>query len=155
MKRAAPVFFRLMSLALFLVFIAPQGAPALSLQDRETIWKNNGAVAGIQQFRFGMVDWEGSSVAVEGIALLSGSSVSARLVARRAARSDARRKLLLLLYELRYGLPEKLEAIEVSGQVVTGHIDFQGLRGGEYVVGLTLPLERLMDECVLFGARIR
>ncbi len=128
---------------------------ALSGEALNRIWENNGAVQGIQEFRFGMVDWVGGTVAVEGKVPIRSASVQSRLVARRLARTDARRQLLLLLYELRYGLPEKLQSIEVSGRVVEGHIDFQGIRGSDYVVGLTLPLDRLLDECVLFGATVR
>lgn len=130
-------------------------ASALTGETLQRIWENNGAVEGIQEFRFGMVDWVGGTVAVEGMAPLSSASAQARLVARKAARTDARRRLLLLLYELRYGLPERLESIEVSGRVVEGHVDFQGIRGSKYLVGLTLPLDRLLDECLLFGATVR
>lgn len=145
----------LLSLAGGILCVGVSPVAALSKEALQTIWENNGAAEGIQEFRFGMVDWVGGTVAVEGMAPLVSSSAQARLLARKAARTDARRRLLLLLYELRYGLPEKLQAIEVTGRVVEGHVDFQGVRGGHYVVGLTLPLERLLDECVLFGATVR
>ena len=68
---------------------------------------------------------------------------------------EAKKRLLLLLYEIRYGLPERLRSIEVSGSVVEGHVDFAGVREGRYVLEVTLPLARLFDECVLFEAVVR
>ncbi len=151
MRRLAAL--ALLSAAFFV--LSSGAASALSKSDLERIWRNNGAVEGIQTFRFGLVDWAGGSASVEGTALLRDSSAQAGLLARRGAASDARKRLLLLLYEIRYGLPERLKSIEVSGTVVEGHVDYAGIRGDRYVVGVTLPLERLFDECVLFEAVLR
>jgi hypothetical protein len=128
---------------------------ALSEADLDRIWRNNGAVEGIQAFRFGHVDWAGRSVSVEGSALVKDGAPQSRLLARRGAALDAKRKLLLLLYEIRYGLPERLRSIEVSGRVVEGHVDYAAVEGDRYVLSVTLPLERLFDECVLFDATVR
>jgi len=128
---------------------------AVTSDELERIWKNNGSVEGVQDFRFGHVDWLGYSVAVEGKAPVAGSAPSAKLLAQRAAITDARRNLLLLLYEIRYGLPEKLHSIDISGKVVEPFIDFARISGGTYEVGLTLPLDRLLDECVVFGVTVR
>ncbi|MDO9508450.1 MAG: hypothetical protein Q7I97_03765 [Thermovirgaceae bacterium] len=138
------------------LFLGFSGAAlAISPLNMEKIWKNNGAVEGIQEFRFGLVDWTGLTVSVEGVAPLKGALPSARLLGQRAALTDARRNLLLLLYELRFGLPEKLESIEVSGRIAEAHIDFERVKDENYIVGLTLPLEKLLDECVIFGAVVR
>ena len=66
---------------LLLALLAPS-AWALSESDLARIWRNNGSVDGIQAFRFGLVDWPGRSVSVEGMALLRDGSAQARLLAR-------------------------------------------------------------------------
>ncbi len=143
------------TLALLLLPLLPLSAWALSEADLSRIWRNNGSVEGIQIFRFGLVDWSGRSASVEGAVPLRDSSAQARLLARQGASLEAKKRLLLLLYEIRYGLPERLRSIDVSGSVVEGHIDFAGVREGRYVLEVTLPLERLFDECVLFEAVVR
>lgn len=143
------------ALALLLLPLLSLSAWALAEADLSRIWRNNGSVEGIQVFRFGLVDWSGRSVSVEGAVPLRNDSAQARLLARRGASLEAKKRLLLLLYEIRYGLPERLRSIEVSGSVVEGHVDFAGVREGRYVLEVTLPLERLFDECVLFEAVVR
>ncbi len=143
------------TLALLLLPFLSLSAGALSEADLSRIWRNNGSVEGIQIFRFGLVDWSGRSALVEGAVPLRDSSAQARLLARQGASLEAKKRLLLLLYEIRYGLPERLRSIDVSGSVVEGHVDFAGVREGRYVLEVTLPLERLFDECVLFEAVVR
>ncbi|QTX32229.1 hypothetical protein KAR29_13125 [Aminithiophilus ramosus] len=143
------------TLALLLLPFLSLSAGALSEADLSRIWRNNGSVEGIQIFRFGLVDWSGRSASVEGAVPLRDSSAQARLLARQGASLEAKKRLLLLLYEIRYGLPERLRSIDVSGSVVEGHVDFAGVREGRYVLEVTLPLERLFDECVLFEAVVR
>jgi hypothetical protein len=149
---------RRLSLVLSVLVMSVTLAPAafgVSQEDLDRIWVNNGAVEGIQEFRFGYVDWVGSSISVEGKAPISGASPSARILAGRAAVTDARRNLLLLLYEMRYGFPERLESIDISGKVVEPHIDSERIHEGNLEISLTLPLERLLDECVIFSASVR
>jgi hypothetical protein len=141
----------LMAASLFL----PVPSFAISQSDLETIWRNNGAVEGVQEFRFGYVDWVGLSVSVDGKGQLRNNSAPARIMAQRAAVTDARRNLLLLLYEIRYGLPARLESIDISGKVVEPHIDSERIVEDRYEIGITLPLERLLDECVIFSATVR
>jgi len=143
------------TLVLAAAVFCPRAALAVTQDEVDAIWKNNGAVEGVQEFRFGYVDWRGGSVTVEGREPLRGSSPSAKLLARRAAVTDARRNLLLLLYEIRYGLPEKLQSIEISGEIGETHIDSERIQGGEFIVELTVPLDVLLNECVIFSADIR
>lgn len=144
-----------LSALILMMAMAPDVSLAISHEDLDRIWINNGAVEGIQEFRFGYVDWVGASVSVEGSAPIKGVSPAARILAGRAAVTDARRNLLLLLYEMRYGLPEKLESIDISGKIVEPHIDSERIRDGNLEISLTLPLERLLDECVIFSASVR
>jgi len=141
---------------LMLAFLAasPDYSEAVSQEDLNRIWRNNGAVEGIQEFRFGLVDWQGGMVSVNGRAPLKVQTPSARLLARRAALTDARRNLLLLLFELRYGLPERIESIEIEGRVTEAHVDFSRITGDTYEIGLTLPLDMLLDKCVIFSASV-
>lgn len=129
---------------------------ARSLSEREllTIWRANGAVQGVQEFQFGVVDWEGRTVAVTGASPL-GSGSQGRLLAKRQAVADAQRNLLYLLYELRYGLPERLASIAVEGHVVMGHIDRQGEEADRYVVEVSMPLQRFLEECVVWKAKVQ
>ncbi|HDQ92629.1 MAG TPA: hypothetical protein ENN89_00745 [Synergistetes bacterium] len=147
------------SLALVILLAASLSFPASSLaisrSDMETIWRNNGAVEGVQEFRFGYVDWIGSSVSVEGKGPIRNNSGPAKILAQKAAVTDGRRNLLLLLYEIRYGLPARLESIDISGKVVEPHIDSEMIIGDEYKISITLPLERLLEECVIFSATVR
>ncbi|MEA3508369.1 MAG: hypothetical protein U9R40_05595, partial [Synergistota bacterium] len=55
-------------LALFVLAVAlcPRTAQAVTQTDVDAIWLNNGAVEGVQEFRFGWVDWRGGSVSVTG-----------------------------------------------------------------------------------------
>jgi len=136
------------------------GAPAaearkLSEGEIRTIWRANGAVPGVQEFQFGVVDWESRTAAVTGRSSPEASTPSGRLLAKRQAVADAQRNLLYLLYELRYGLPERISSIEVEGHVVMGHIDYQGEEGSRYVVEVSLPLHRLLEECVIWKARVK
>lgn len=144
-----------LSVLVLMAAMTPAASFAISQEDMDRIWTNNGAVEGIQEFRFGFVDWVGASVSVEGSAPIKGVTPLARILAGRAAVTDARRNLLLLLYEIRYGLPEKLESIDISGKVVEPHIDSERIRDGNLEISLTLPLERLLDECVIFSASVR
>lgn len=149
-----PRLHLVLSVLALMVTVTP-AAFGISQKDLDRIWMNNGAVEGIQEFRFGYVDWVGASVSVEGSAPINGVSPSARILAGRAAVTDARRNLLLLLYEMRYGFPERLESIDISGKVVEPHIDSERIHEGNLEISLTLPLERLLDECVIFSASVR
>ncbi len=144
-------------LALFVlaVVLCPGTAQAVTQTDVDAIWLNNGAVEGVQEFRFGWVDWRGGSVSVTGEEPVRGSSPGQKLLARRAALTDARRNLLLLLYEIRYGLPEKLQSIEISGEIGETHIDSERISNKKYIVELTVPLDVLLNECVIFSAEVR
>jgi len=144
-----------LSVLILMATMVPAVSFAISQKDLNSIWVNNGAVDGIQEFRFGYVDWIGSSISVDGKAPINGASPSARILAGRAAVTDARRNLLLLLYEIRYGLPERLESIDISGKVVEPHIDSERINDGNLEISLTLPLERLLDECVIFSASVK
>ncbi len=77
------------------------------------------------------------------------------MLAKRAALSDARRNLLYLLYEIRYGLPENYTSIEVEGEVVDGQVDFQGLANGFYTVELTTSLEQFFSETKILRSSVR
>ena len=115
---------KVLGVAVFLLVLggAAQAAP-LSEGDIVRIWRNNGAVQGVQEFHFGVVDWPNRVVAVEGRGPVPWSTEpNARLLARRHAVADAQRRLLYLLYELRYGLPRGIDSIAVEGHVVIGHI---------------------------------
>ena len=115
-----------------------------------------GVVTGIvQEFQFGMVDWESRTVAVVGRSTPEATTPAGKLLAKRQAVADAQRNLLYLLYELRYGLPERLSSIKVEGQVVMGHIDRQGEEDHRYVVEVSLPLHRLLEECVIWKAQVQ
>ena len=83
-------------LLLLLLFLPSLAEGALTEDQLRTIWRNNGAVEGIQVFRYGVVDWQGGSVAAEGRAPVRSPSPSSRLLAKRAALTDARRNLLFL-----------------------------------------------------------
>jgi hypothetical protein len=130
-------------------------ASSLSDQEMRKIWLNNGAVQGEQAFQFGVVDWISGTVFVEGSSPLMGNTPQGKLLAGRRAVVQAQKKLLYLLYELRYGLPRRIASIEVEGQVVMGHVDRRGVRNGDYVVEVALPLRRLLEECVLWKATVR
>ncbi len=130
------------------------GAEGFSTREIAQIWRNNGAFEGEQVFQFGTVDWIGQSVFVEGASPLMSVTSQGRLLARKRALVQAQKKLLYLLYEVRYGLPERVAAIEVEGHVVMGHVDRQGVEKGQYVVEVTLPLARLLKECIVWKARV-
>ncbi len=106
-------------------------------------------------FRYGVVDWSGGSVTAEGRGPLLSGSPHDRLLAKRGAVSDARRNLLCLLYEMKFGLPERLQAIEVTGEVVEGNVDFTGINEGIYIVEVTVPLERFLSESLIFSSSVR
>ncbi len=132
------------------------GAAPLSEGDILRIWRNNGAVQGVQEFHFGVVDWPNRVVAVEGRGPVPWSAQpNARLLARRHAVADAQRKLLYLLYELRYGLPRGIDSIAVEGHVVMGHISQEGQDEQGYWVDVELPLQRFLEECVIWKARAK
>ena len=130
-------------------------ARRLSEGEIKTIWRSNGAVEGVQEFQFGLVDWESRTVAVVGRSTPEATTPAGKLLAKRQAVADAQRNLLYLLYELRYGLPERLSSIKVEGQVVMGHIDRQGEEDHRYVVEVSLPLHRLLEECVIWKAQVQ
>ncbi len=130
-------------------------ARKLSEGEIRTIWRSNGAVQGVQEFQFGVVDWESRTVAVAGRSSPAAPTPSGKLLAKRQATADAQRNLLYLLYELRYGLPDRISSIEVEGRVVMGHIDHQGEEEDRYVVEVSLPLHRLLEECVIWKAQVK
>lgn len=144
--------------SMMVLFIAGGAALAapLSEADIQRIWHNNGAVEGVQEFHFGVVDWPNRIVAVEGRGPVPWSTEpNARLLARRHAVADAQRRLLYLLYELRYGLPQGIDSISVEGQVVMGHIYQEGQDERGYWVDVELPLQRFLEECVIWKARAK
>ena len=145
-------YLYLLLLALLLPSLA-EGA--LTEEQLRTIWRNNGAVEGIQVFRYGVVDWQGESVSAEGRAPVHSPSASARLLAKRAALADARRNLLFLLYEMKFGLPERLTSIEVQGELLEGRIDYFGVRDGISIVEVTAPLNRFLSESLIFSGTVR
>ena len=149
MKKAGALLF------LFFLLAPPQGIAALSPEQMELIRQNNGGAEGIQVFRYGVVDWSGGSVTAVGKGPLLSGAPHDRLLAKRSAVSDARRNLLFLLYEMKFGLPEKLQSIEVSGEVVEGNIDFQGSRNGMFIVEVTVPLDRFLSESLIFSSSVR
>lgn len=128
---------------------------ALMAEQFQSLWKESGGLQDIQVFRYGVVDWKGASVTTKGKAPLLSSSPSDQMLAKRAALSDARRNLLCLLYEIRYGLPENYTSIEVEGEVVDGHVDFQGVADGLFTVELTTSLERFFSETKILRSRVR
>jgi len=140
---------------LALVFSCSGYASPLSEREMRKIWLNNGAVEGEQTFQFGVVDWISGTVFVEGSSPLMSATPQEKLLAGRRAVVQAQKKLLYLLYELRYGLPRRIASIEVEGEVVMGHVDRRGVRDGDYVVEVALPLRRLLEECVLWKATVR
>lgn len=149
MKRILPLFLLLFLLA------AARGCASLSLEQIDQIRRNNGGAEGIQVFRYGVVDWSGGSVTAVGKGPLLSGAPHDRLLAKRSAVSDARRNLLFLLYEMKFGLPEKLQSIEVSGEVVEGNIDFQDSRNGMFIVEVTVPLDRFLSESLIFSSSVR
>ena len=141
---------------LLLALLLPSLAEGALTEDQiRTIWRNNGAVEGIQVFRYGVVDWQEGSVAAEGRAPVRSPSASSRLLAKRAALTDARRNLLFLLYEMKFGLPERLSSIEVQGELVEDRIDYLGVREGISIVGVTVPLDRFLSESLIFSGTVR
>lgn len=142
-------------LLLLLLFLPSLAEGALTEDQLRTIWRNNGAVEGIQVFRYGVVDWQGGSVAAEGRAPVRSPSPSSRLLAKRAALADARRNLLFLLYEMKFGLPERLTSIEVQGELVEDRIDYLAVRDGISIVGVTVPLDRFLSESLIFSGTVR
>ncbi len=145
----------ILGIFLFLPLSSSSGEGAV-LSDREMrkIWINNGAVEGEQVFQFGLVDWISGTVFVEGSSPLMSSTPQGKLLAGRRAVVQAQKKLLYLLYELRYGLPRRIASIDVQGKVVMGHVDRRGVQNGNYVVEVALPLRRLLEECVLWKATV-
>ena len=142
-------------LAVVLVQISSPAFSSLTTSQMDRIWENNGKVEGIQVFRYGVVDWTGRWVSAEGRFQPASHSAGDRLLAKRGAMADARRNLLCLLYEMKFGLPERLQAIDVTGEVVEGNMDFQGLKNGFFVVEVTVPLERFLSESLIFSSSVR
>lgn len=150
-----PEKFLVVTVFLFALGGTAWAAP-LSEGDIVRIWRNNGAVQGVQEFHFGVVDWPNRVVAVEGRGPVPWSTEpNARLLARRHAVADAQRRLLYLLYELRYGLPRGIDSIAVEGHVVMGHISQEGQDEQGYWVDVELPLQRFLEECVIWKARAK
>ena len=151
--------FFLSALAVTAVFLVMElTGPALASLSEEqmySIWQNNGGIDGIQVFRYGAVDWTGRSVTSQGKAPLVSPAPHDRLLAKRGALADARRNLLLLLYEMKIGLPERLQAIEVTGEIVEGNVDFTGINDGMYIVEVTVPLGRFLSESLIFSSSVR
>lgn len=148
---------KVLGVAVFLLVLGGAAqAATLSEGDIVRIWRNNGAVQGVQEFHFGVVDWPNRVVAVEGRGPVPWSTEpNARLLARRHAVADAQRRLLYLLYELRYGLPQGIDSIAVEGHVVMGHIYQEGQDEQGYWVDVELPLQRFLEECVIWKARAK
>ncbi len=144
----------LCALILLPLFASSGEGASLSEREMRKIWVNNGAVEGDQVFQFGVVDWISGTVFVEGISPLPNATPQGKLLAGRRAVVQAQKKLLYLLYELRYGRPRRIASIEVEGKVVMGHVDRRGVRNGNYVVEVALPLRRLLEECVLWKATV-
>ena len=127
------------------------GAGALDNVDMQRIWEANGAVEGLQEFQFGVVDWKEHKAVVEGEADLPlDPSPQQKLLAGRKATVDAQRKLLYLLYEMKFGLPKKLTSIEVKGHIIGPYVVEEQISGGRATVRVIIPLKRLLEECVIW-----
>jgi len=141
--------------AVLFAALVPAGiASATSLSEMEirTIWRNNGAVEGVQEFSFGTIDWNGRAVTVRGrVPVPADPSPAQKLLARRAAVTDLYRRTLGLLYEVKYGLPRRVESISLEGWVHPGKFAAEGIEDGHYVVEAVMPLRRLLEDCVVFG----
>ncbi|MCF7935333.1 MAG: hypothetical protein K9L28_03180 [Synergistales bacterium] len=137
--------------AVLCVAFLATAAGALEDVDLQRIWKANGAVEGLQEFRFGVVDWTEQTAVVQGEAELPPDPTpQQRLLAGRKALVDARRKLLYLLYEMKFGLPKKLTSIEVKGHIVAPHVTRETVSGGRATAQVVIPLRRLFETCVIW-----
>ena len=146
---------RLSILVLAALLLAVSGAEAASVLNEaefQTIWRNNGAVEGIQEFSYGQIDWIERTAIVEGRAPLpEDPAPSRKLLARRAAVTDLYRRTLGLLYEVKYGLPRRVRSISLEGWVHPGKFISEGAVDGQYVVEAVMPLKQLLEDCVVFG----
>ena len=148
--------FSILVLAALLLAVRPvSGAEAASVLNEaefQTIWRNNGAVEGIQEFSYGQIDWTERTAIVQGRAPLPDDPAPSRkLLARRAAVTDLYRRTLGLLYEVKYGLPRRVQSISLEGWVHPGKFVSEEAVDGQYVVEAVMPLKQLLEDCVVFG----
>ena len=147
-----PRFSILVLAALLLAVSGAEAASVLNEAEFQTIWRNNGAVEGIQEFSYGQIDWTERTAIVEGRAPLpEDPAPSRKLLARRAAVTDLYRRTLGLLYEVKYGLPRRVRSISLEGWVHPGKFISEGAVDGQYVVEAVMPLKQLLEDCVVFG----
>ena len=138
--------------ALLLAVSGAEAASVLNEAEFQTIWRNNGAVEGIQEFFYGQIDWTERTALVQGRAPLPGDAAPSRkLLSRRAAVTDLYRRTLGLLYEVKYGLPRRVQSISLEGWVHPGKFVSEGAVDGQYVVEAVMPLKQLLEDCVVFG----
>ncbi len=106
----------------------------------------------LQKFSWGKVDWDSKLLYVLGRAPLSqyggSSSGQSKLLARRAAIVDARRNALLVLYNLKYGVPSNAVSITVSGKIVREHLLKGWIQDDYYYVRVAIPLKKIILYCV-------
>ena len=93
-----------------------------------------------------IVRWEDNLVTVTGRGRIVGSGARGRLLARRAALTDARRNLLLLREDLLNGpRTGTLRRFIVSGRIRALDVHSERTEGAFYVLELDMPLDMLLQ----------
>lgn len=148
------VFYTL--IFILLLSSVPAWGRSFSQEDMRTIWHSNGSVEGIQSFSYGSVNWDTGTVFISGRGSLNASSgANSRLMARRAAMVDMYRNTISLLFELKYGLPDKIESIKIEGYVKPGPDIYERLAGNSYILESRIPLSKLLEDNIIWKSDVR
>lgn len=143
-------------ICVLLLFSAPAWGRSFSQQDMRTIWRSNGSAEGLQKFSYGSVNWDTGMVFISGRGSLNPSSgANSRLMARRAAMVDMYRNTISLLFELKYGLPDKIESIKIEGYVKPGPDIYERLAGNSYILESRMPLSKLLEDNIIWKSDVR
>jgi len=155
--RLRPGFGMSLAAALGLLALWALAVPAAATPSDPAVaecWRLNGSPEAVQAFQFGAVDWEREELRVQGRApLRDPADPGERLLARRAAATDARRRILYVLVEMRKPRSEAIEAIEASGWVRSEPPVGETVRGGRLLLDYRLPLGRVLRECLIYEGR--